>query len=217
VLDWAASGAMALTGLPDGPMSTSPAAALAVLGRVAETLAQVTGETGLAVRADPAELIAGRAALAGFTRGGQVSAGGSSFLLRAADGWCAVTLSRPDDLASVPAIGGVLGVDVGQLSGADPGDHGPAGSGWGGRGPDRSGSVDWARRVLTRVALDVPVADLAAAAQLLGVPAAALPRVSPSVPPPGPASQARACSARRSDQARPGSAVADGKDRCRFQ
>ena len=78
---------------------------------VTERLARATRETGKEVRADPAELITGRAALAGFTRRGQVSAGGSSFLLRCADGWCAVTLSRPDDLAAIPAILGVLGLE----------------------------------------------------------------------------------------------------------
>ena len=111
VLDWAASGAMALTGMPEGTPVASPAPALAMLAQVSAEFARVTAMTGNEVRADPAELIAGRAALAGFTRGGRVSAGGSSFLLRAADGWCAVTLSRPDDVAAVPAIVGLLGVD----------------------------------------------------------------------------------------------------------
>src|SRR5882757_9340295 len=112
VLDWAASGAMALTGVPDGAPVASPAPALAMLGQVTAELARATGETGHAVRADPAELITGRAALAGLTRGGRVSAGGSSFLLRSADGWCAVTLSRPDDVAAVPAIAGSLGASL---------------------------------------------------------------------------------------------------------
>src|SRR5580698_5083729 len=102
VLDWAASGAMALTGPPDGAPVASPAPALALLGDVTRQLARATGELGRQVQADPAELVAGRAALAGLRRGGRVSAGRASFLLRAADGWCAVTLSRPDDLAMVP-------------------------------------------------------------------------------------------------------------------
>jgi hypothetical protein len=70
VLDWAASGAMALTGLPDGPPVVSPASVLTMLGTVTEWLARATGETGEPVRADPAELITGRAALAGLRRGG---------------------------------------------------------------------------------------------------------------------------------------------------
>jgi hypothetical protein len=155
VLDWAASGAMALTGLPRGMPVASPAPVLAMLDRVARRFARVTGETGTTVRADPAELIAGRAAFAGLTRGGQVSAGGASFLLRSADGWCAVTLSRRDDLAAVPAIVGPLGLDVAGLEGIV--------------------SVAEARSTLAAAALATPAEDFAAAAQLVGVPAAALP------------------------------------------
>jgi hypothetical protein len=155
VLDWAASGAMALTGLPDGPPVASPAAALTLLTQVTDDFAWMTGQSGKAVRADPAELIAGRAALAGLTRGGQVSAGGSSFLMRAADGWCAVTLSRPDDLATVPAVVGALGLD--EVSGNEVETRAQA------------------RGVLAAAALGVASERFAAASQLLGVPAAALP------------------------------------------
>jgi hypothetical protein len=155
VLDWAASGAMALTGMPEGLPLASPAPALAMLAQVSAELARVTSTMGNEVRADPAELIVGRAALAGFTRGGRVSAGGSSFLLRAADGWCAVTLSRPDDVAAVPAIAGLLGGD------------GACGNG--------RVTLAQARSALTVAALATPAEDFAAAAQLLGVPAAALP------------------------------------------
>jgi hypothetical protein len=163
VLDWAASGAMALTGMPDGPPVVSPAPAFAMLGQVTAELARVTAKTGTTVDADPAELIAGRAAFGGFTRGGRVSAGGASFLLRAADGWCAVTLSRPDDVAAVPAIVGVLGLD--------------------GAVPDAIVTRADARAALSEVALGTRADDLAAAAQLAGVPAAAL----PSAPVPSPA------------------------------
>src|SRR5215472_19088352 len=133
VLDWAASGAMALTGMPEGTPVASPAPALAMLAQVSNEFARVTAMTGNVVRADPAELIAGRAALAGFTRGGRVSAGGSSFLLRSADGWCAVTLSRPEDVAAVPAIAGLLGVD--------------------GAGPNAIATLAEARSALTALAL----------------------------------------------------------------
>ena len=167
VLSWAASGAMALTGMPDGMPVASPAPALAMLGQVTAEFTRVTGKTGTAVEADPAELIAGRAGFAGLTRGGRVSAGGASFLLRAADGWCAVTLSRPDDVAAVPAIAGVLGRDPGALSGIV--------------------SREGARAALTAVALGTPAEDFAAAAQLAGVPAAALPAAS-ALPATAPAS-----------------------------
>ena len=162
VLDWAASGAMALTGQPDGAPVASPAPVFAMLGAVTEQLAQATRDTGKQVRADPPELITGRAALSGFTRRGLVSAGGSSFLLPSVDGWCAVTLSRPDDLAAVPAILGALGLD--------------------GAGLDRARLADVARSALAAAALARPAEDLASAAQLLGVPAAALPTAALPAP-----------------------------------
>jgi crotonobetainyl-CoA:carnitine CoA-transferase CaiB-like acyl-CoA transferase len=170
VLDWAESGAMALTGMPGRMPVTSPAPALDLLGQVTAELARVTAGTGERVRADPAELITGRAALAGLTRGGQVSAGGSSFLLRSADGWCAVTLSRPDDVAAVPAIAGLLGWDSARWDSAR----------WdraslNGASLDGIATKAAARSALTVVARGTPAEDLAAAAQLAGVPAAALP------------------------------------------
>ena len=151
-LDWAASGGMALTGYASGLPVLSPAPAFALLERVADELAAATAEAGTAVHANPAELLTGRAALAGFTRHGRVSAGGSSRLLRAADGWCAVTLSRADDVDAVPAILGMLGADVPGVANADGA---------------------WA--ALTEAAAGQPGGALADAAQLLGVPAAALP------------------------------------------
>ncbi|MCV7052792.1 CoA transferase, partial [Mycobacterium heidelbergense] len=53
---------------------------------------------------DAAGVLPGRAALLGLTRRGRVSAGGATRLLAARDGWCAITLSRPDDVAAVPAL-----------------------------------------------------------------------------------------------------------------
>jgi crotonobetainyl-CoA:carnitine CoA-transferase CaiB-like acyl-CoA transferase len=170
VLDWAASGAMALTGMPEGIPVASPAPALARLDLVCDDFARVTRESGTEVRADPAELIAGRAALAGLTRGGQVSAGGSSFLLRATDGWCAITVSRPDDIAAVPAMAGVLGLDSAELDGAEL-DSADLAS----LAMNEVETRAQARSVLTALALGTTAADFAAAAQLVGVPAAALP------------------------------------------
>jgi len=97
--DWAASGLAALTGHPDGPADGSRAAVLAGAREVAE---RWRAHTGVAV--DAAELLAGRAALLGLTRGGRVSAGGATHLFASRDGWCALTLSRPDDIAAVPAL-----------------------------------------------------------------------------------------------------------------
>jgi hypothetical protein len=160
VLDWAASGAMALTGPPGGLPVASPAPALARLGEVTGQLGRVTRAMGTEVCADPAELLSGRAAFAGLARGGQVSAGRASFLLRAADGWCAVSLSRADDLASVPAVIGLLGLDGSSLDGA---------------ALDLAGGRD----ALAAAARTRPARDVAGAAQLLGVPAAVLPATRP--------------------------------------
>ncbi len=88
-----------LTGLPDGPPDFSRAN---VLARAEDVAAAVTERTGAAV--DAAGLLTGRAALLGLTRGGRISAGGATRLLAARDGWCAITLSRPDDVAAVPAL-----------------------------------------------------------------------------------------------------------------
>lgn len=96
---WAASGLAWLTGFADGPPDDSRAA---VLTRAEAVAAQLT--TGLGVRVDAAEALAGRAALLGLHRAGRISAGGATRLLAAADGWCALTLSRPDDLAALPAL-----------------------------------------------------------------------------------------------------------------
>jgi hypothetical protein len=161
-LGWAASGGMALTGHADGVPVVSPAAGFGLLGLVVRQLAEATRATGLEVRADPAELLAGRAALAGFTRRGRVSAGGSARLMRAADGWCAVNLSRAEDVAAVPAVLGMLGTDS-------------TGEAW---------------DALEAAAACTSAAELADAAQLLGIPAAALPprsaAVTAATPAPGP-------------------------------
>lgn len=159
VLAWAASGAMALTGYPDGEPVMSPAPALALLGQVTDQLAEATLATGNPVRADPAVLLTARAALAGFTRHGRISPGGAARLLRAADGWCAVTLSRTDDIAAVPAILTGLGVD----------------------GPEPTG-IEQAWNAIEAAAFASPAEALATAVQSLGVPAAALPQ---EAPPPG--------------------------------
>ena len=175
MLDWAASGAMSLTGPPDGPPTASPAPVLQLLRAVTAQLARLTKETGHEVRADPAELLTSRAALAGFSRGGQVSAGGACYLLPAADGWAAITLSRPDDLAAVPAVLGLLGLDA-----AATGDESGAGDQCG--AGDQGAARARARALLAVAARGTPASEFAAAAQLLGVPAAALPAGRPPAP-----------------------------------
>jgi CoA-transferase family III len=86
---WAASGAAALTGRPEGPPLQPPDA-------VVERVTALVGEASL-------PLLGERAALAGLGRQGDISCGGATRLLPAVDGWVAVCLARPEDIAAVPA------------------------------------------------------------------------------------------------------------------
>lgn len=115
--------------------------------QVADTF---TTHCGVAV--DAATLLTGRAALLGLTANGQTSAGGATRLLRAADTWCAFTLSRPDDVAAVPALIESAGIGV------DPWPH----------------LQHW---VATRSA-----STAVERARLLGIPAAVLGEVRPARP-----------------------------------
>jgi hypothetical protein len=99
VQEWGASGLAALTGQPSGTPDFSRAPVLAEARRVA---AEYRVQTG--VRVDAATLLAGRAGMLGLSRSGQTSAGGASRLLRTRDDWCALTLSRADDMDAVPAM-----------------------------------------------------------------------------------------------------------------
>jgi hypothetical protein len=110
---WAASGAMALTGHPDGPALglTVPFvarldAALAVIRTFAAELGQPFPPAGRSAGRAPASaglLLGERAAALDLTRGGTFSAGRAAKLVRAADGWLAVNLARPDDVDLLPA------------------------------------------------------------------------------------------------------------------
>jgi crotonobetainyl-CoA:carnitine CoA-transferase CaiB-like acyl-CoA transferase len=99
---WARSGAMALTGHRDGPPRRAPGPLASCAEGAALALAGLAGRRwppGL----DAPALLAERAAILGLGRQGTVSPGGSCRLLRAADGWIAVNLARPDDRAALPA------------------------------------------------------------------------------------------------------------------
>ena len=89
---WAASGVMALTGLPEGPLGP-PAGLVEGVLRLAR---RFEGLDGLA-------LLGERAALMGLWRRGSTSCGGSCRLLPCADGFMAVSLPRADDMELVPA------------------------------------------------------------------------------------------------------------------
>jgi crotonobetainyl-CoA:carnitine CoA-transferase CaiB-like acyl-CoA transferase len=107
---WARSGAMALTGraeepprLAPAPLATCAMAALDALRALAPKSRLVLEGAHTASALDGAALLGERAAYLGLVRRGSISPGGSCRLLRAADGWIAVSLPREDDRALVPA------------------------------------------------------------------------------------------------------------------
>jgi hypothetical protein len=68
-----------------------------------EPLVDGLQRVGHALGVDALQLLGERAALLGLERRGDTSCGGATRLLRAADGWIAITLSRPDDVEAIPA------------------------------------------------------------------------------------------------------------------
>lgn len=101
--EWAASGAMSITGREDGPPLGPPAGLVPKLHRVADDLGRLAARHGSGVEIDPVALLGERAAIAGLTRRGDTSCGGATRLLPTADGWIAVALARTDDVELVPA------------------------------------------------------------------------------------------------------------------
>ena len=113
VLEWAASGCMALTGRAGGPPGYPGGDVMGGLHKLVGRLARVADDGAPAALAvDPGVICSGRAALAGLTRQGELSAGGSARLWQTADGWVALNLARPADHDSVPALLGVLGAGL---------------------------------------------------------------------------------------------------------
>ncbi|MCB1014298.1 MAG: CoA transferase, partial [Acidimicrobiales bacterium] len=100
---WAASGAMALTGRPDGPRLLPPGDVATGMHAAATVVELLSALGGTRVAVDGPALLGERAALSGRTRAGRATVGGAGRLLRTADGWVAVSLPRSSDRESVPA------------------------------------------------------------------------------------------------------------------
>jgi crotonobetainyl-CoA:carnitine CoA-transferase CaiB-like acyl-CoA transferase len=148
LFEWAASGAMSLTGDADGPPLEAPGYLGPYLRGAAAAATLLSRILGGDLEVDGASLLGERAAIAGLGRRGLSSCGGASRLLPAADGWVVVSLTRTSDFETLPA--------------------------WLGR-PWRSGpggGDPWAA-VAGYVALHRG-ADVVDSAQLLGIPAATL-------------------------------------------
>jgi hypothetical protein len=92
VWQWAASGAMALTGLPEAPLGPPERLVDGV-----EDLARPFGPL------DALALLGERATHMGLWRRGTISCGGSCRLLASTVGYLAVSLARDEDFESVPA------------------------------------------------------------------------------------------------------------------
>jgi CoA-transferase family III len=137
---------MSLTGRSEGPALGGPAALVDLVERAAGVLhRRSAGRADV----DGLALLGERAAIDGLSRRGEISCGGSTRLVRAADGWLAVSLARPDDVAALPAW---LGCDV---------------------------PVDDPWPTLCRAAAAASAAALDERAALLGLPMAAVASVAP--------------------------------------
>ena len=107
-IEWAASGAMELTGFSDGPPLLAPGPLASAARASIAALASVAREArlpraGALDDVDGPALLGERAAVAKLTRRGTTSPGGRCHLLRCADGWLAVNLARPEDLELLAA------------------------------------------------------------------------------------------------------------------
>lgn len=99
---WATCGAMSLTGAAEGPPRLAPnGIPRAVEGAFRALIA--LSQPGTLASFDAHALLSERAAHFGGRRRGRTSPGGSCRLLRSRDGWIAVNLARPDDVALLPA------------------------------------------------------------------------------------------------------------------
>jgi crotonobetainyl-CoA:carnitine CoA-transferase CaiB-like acyl-CoA transferase len=153
---WAASGAMALTGHPDGPPRLLRGPVVTRMRATVRAIAAASTRLGTVVDLEPelATVLTGRAAQLGLRRHGRRSAAGATRLLPAADGWVAISLARLADIEAVPAV-----VEA----------------------PVRDGDT-WA--ALAEFAARATAHDVAARGQLFGIPAAALPQPSEPARPP---------------------------------
>lgn len=100
--DWAQSGLLPLIGHPDGPPQIGPAALASCADGALRALRAIADQPCLPGIAG-AQLLSERAACLGLQRRGQISAGGTCRLLRAADDWIAVNLARAIDWELLPA------------------------------------------------------------------------------------------------------------------
>jgi hypothetical protein len=102
---------MALTGRPDGPPRIPDGPVLRNLAEVTSRIKSTSAMVGRPVEVELTEVLTLRAGILGLGRRGSTSANGSCRLLASMDGWAAVNLPRPQDVASLEAA---LGAPVGE-------------------------------------------------------------------------------------------------------
>jgi CoA-transferase family III len=102
----AESGLMALTGHADAAPVAPPAGMVAGLEALTTAIRHWSVKTGTQVQVDWDSMLTGRASILGLGRQGRHSANGSCRLLKAGNGWVAINLARPDDVAAVDAVVG---------------------------------------------------------------------------------------------------------------
>ncbi|HYH52209.1 MAG TPA: CoA transferase [Acidimicrobiia bacterium] len=100
---WAGSGVMGLTGRAGGPALGPPEGFVERLLALEERLVAEFQRLESTLELDALALLGERAALAGLRRQGDRSCGGAARLLRAGDGWLALSLARPSDVELLPA------------------------------------------------------------------------------------------------------------------
>lgn len=97
---WAASGAMALTGRPDGPPAVAPGRPATAVRDALDRVARLHPEAVL----PDVRLLGERAAVAGLRRSAPWSCGGAFRVVATRDGHLGLSLARPTDVESVPAL-----------------------------------------------------------------------------------------------------------------
>jgi hypothetical protein len=99
IADWARSGAVMITGTPNQPLMPNGFAATAARGALLAFDA-LTGKTSVGGE----QLLGERAALSGWPAKAPWTLGLHSRAVRTRDGWFALSLARPVDLETVPAL-----------------------------------------------------------------------------------------------------------------
>ncbi|MEN2738688.1 CoA transferase [Microbacterium sp. X-17] len=156
---WAWSGAMALTGRPDGPPLAAPGDPAGLVSAALRSFAEGTvARTGREPALPGIEILGERAALAGLHRNAPGSCGGRFRFLPTVDGYAGLSLVRPEDVDLVPAL--VESEGVREESGIPTPALWRALAEWAAR--ERTAAVIERIRLLGLACAEVPDADAAA-------------------------------------------------------